>query len=77
MPAVARYLFRLTDGRVWSSPTEVELPTVEEARSWGLQTLTEILRDESMAVWDGTEWQITVTDASGRCVLRLNFSADP
>lgn len=74
---MARYLFRLTDGRVWSGPTEVELLTVEEARSWGLQTLTEILRDKSMAVWDGTEWQMTVTDASGRCVLRLHFSADP
>jgi hypothetical protein len=77
MPAVPRYFFTLTDGQVCSVPLHVELPSIKEARSWGLQTLDEILRDEGMVSWDGRDWQMSVTDASGRCVLRLRFSADP
>ncbi|WP_418294783.1 DUF6894 family protein [Microvirga ossetica] len=72
-----RYCFRLIGDGVLGGPIEVELPTVKEARTWGLQTLDEILRDEGMTFWDGTEWQMTVSDASGKCVLRLRFSADP
>jgi hypothetical protein len=74
---VPRHCFTLTDGQVYSVPLHVEFPSIKEARSWALQTLDEILRDESMASWDGRDWQTTVTDASGRCMLRLRFSADP
>jgi hypothetical protein len=73
---MARYSFVLTDGHVRSDPVHAELPSLAVARSWGLQTLDEILRDESMASWNGAEWEMRVTDASGQCVLRLRFSAD-
>jgi hypothetical protein len=71
-----RYYFNLISDRALAGPVEVELPTVKEARSWGLQTLDEILRDESMTFWDGSEWQMNVSDASGKCILRLRFSAE-
>lgn len=74
--AVAPYSFLLTDGHARLDPARAELPSLAVARSWGLQTLDEILRDETMVSWTGAAWETSATDAAGRCVLRLRFSAD-
>jgi hypothetical protein len=47
-----------------------------EARTEAVRTAGAILRDEGDRFWNGTEWWLDVTDASGQSMLKLHFSAD-
>jgi hypothetical protein len=47
-----------------------------EARVEAIQLTGAILRDEGDTFWNGTDWQMNVTDASGQSGLKLHFSAD-
>jgi hypothetical protein len=71
-----RYFFHVIDGRDIIDKEGTVLPGLREARAEAIRTAGSILCDEGDQFWNGTEWQMNVTDASGQSVLKLRFSAD-
>lgn len=71
-----RYFFHVLDGYAIIDREQTELPDFREARAEAIQTAGAILRDKGDEFWTDTEWQMTVTDASGQSVLKLRFPAD-
>jgi len=71
-----RYFFHVIDGRSIIDNQGSELASLKEARVEAIQLAGAILRDEGDTFWNGQEWHMDVTDASGQSVLKLRFSAD-
>ena len=71
-----RYFFHVIDGRDIIDHDGTEFPNLRTARAEAIRLAGAILRDEGDRFWNGTEWQMNVTDAAGQSVLRLRFSAD-
>ncbi len=71
-----RYFFQVIDGREIIDKVGTVFPGLSEARAQAIRTAGSILRDEGDEFWNGTEWQMNVTDAAGQSVLKLRFSAD-
>ena len=71
-----RYFFHVMDGRNIIDDEGAEFPNLRDARTEAIRLAGAVLRDEGDEFWNGTEWQMNVTDASGQSVLKLNFSAD-
>jgi hypothetical protein len=71
-----RYFFNVIDGRSIIDNQGSELAGLKEARVEAIQLAGAILRDEGDKFWNGEEWHMNVTDASGLSVLKLHFSAD-
>ena len=71
-----RYYFHVIDGRDIIDSEGTELADLREARIEAIQLAGSILRDEGDKFWNGEEWHMNVTDASGQSVLKLRFSAD-
>lgn len=69
-----REFFHVIDGHNFTDVRTV-LPGLREARVEAIRTAGSILRDEGDRFRNGTEWQMNVTDAAGRSVLTLRFSA--
>jgi hypothetical protein len=53
-----------------------KLSSLRQARTEVTKLAGEILRDEGDRFWDGTEWLMDVTDASGQPVIKFRFTAD-
>ena len=70
-----RYFFHVIDGRSIIDNEGSELAGLKEARVEAIQLAGAILRDEGDKFWNGGEWHMDVTDASGQSVLKLRFSA--
>ena len=70
-----RYFFHVIDGRDILDHVGTVLSSPSEARAEAIRTAGAILRDEGDKFWDGTEWHMTVTDASGCSICKLRFSA--
>jgi hypothetical protein len=73
---VPRYFFHVIDSRDIIDKDGTVLPGLSEARAEAIRTAGSILRDEGDRFWNGTEWQMNVTDAAGQSVLKLRFSTD-
>ena len=71
-----RYFFHVIDGRSIIDNQGSELASLKEARVEAIQLAGAILRDEGDTFWNGQEWHLDVTDASGQSVLKLRFSAE-
>ena len=71
-----RYYFHVIDGRSIIDNEGSELAGLRQARVEAIQLAGAILRDEGDTFWKGEQWHMNVTDASGRSVLKLHFSAD-
>ena len=71
-----RYYFHVIDGREIIDNEGTELSALKEARVEAIHLAGSILRDEGDKFWNGEQWHMTVTDASGQSVLKLHFSAD-
>jgi hypothetical protein len=71
-----RYFFHVIDGRDIIDHIGTVFSSLGEARAEAIRTAGAILRDEGDQFWNGTEWQMDVTDASGQSVFKLRFSAD-
>ena len=56
--------------------TRSELAGLKEARMEAIHLADSILRDDGDEFWNAEQWHMNVTDASGRSVLKLRFSAD-
>ena len=71
-----RYFFHVIDGRDLIDHEGTEFPNLRTARAEAIRLAGAILRDEGDKFWNGEEWHVNVTDASGQSVLKLRFSAD-
>jgi hypothetical protein len=71
-----RYFFHVIDGKKLIDDEGTELLGLRQARTEAIQLAGAILRDEGDTFWNGIEWHMNVTDASGQSVLKLRFSAD-
>jgi hypothetical protein len=71
-----RYFFNVIDGRSIIDNQGSELAGLKEARVEAIQLAGAILRDEGDTFWNGEQWHMNVTDASGQSVLKLRFSAE-
>ncbi len=71
-----RYFFHVIDGQNIIDKEGTELSGLRQARAEAIQLAGAILRDEGDKFWNGEEWHMNVTDASGQSVLKLHFSAD-
>ena len=71
-----RYYFHVIDGRDIIDSEGTELADLREARVEAIHLAGSILRDEGDKFWNGEEWHMNVTDASGQSVLKLSFSAE-
>src|ERR687893_3228666 len=71
-----RYFFHVIDGRDIIDNEGTELSGLKAARTEAIHLAGAILRDEGDEFWNGEEWHMNVTDATGRSVLKLRFSAD-
>jgi hypothetical protein len=70
-----RYFFHVIDGRDIIDNEGSELTNLKEAWVEVIQLAGTILRDEGDKFWDGSEWHMNVTDASGLSVPKLCFAA--
>jgi len=70
-----RYFFHVIDGRDIIDNEGSELADLKKSRAEAIQLAGAILRDEGDTFWNGQEWHMDVTDASGLSVLKLRFSA--
>ena len=71
-----RYYFHVIDGREIIDNEGTELADLRQARIEAIHLAGSILRDEGDKFWNGEEWHMNVTDASGLSVLKLRFSAE-
>ena len=71
-----RYFFHVIDGKKLIDNEGTELSGLRQARAEAIWLAGAILRDEGDTFWNGTEWHMNVTDASGLSVLKLRFSAE-
>ena len=71
-----RYFFNVIDGRSIIDNEGSELAGLKDARIEAIQLAGAILRDEGDTFWNGEEWHMHVTDASGLSVLKLRFSVE-
>jgi hypothetical protein len=70
------YFFNIRDGRDIRDTEVVELAGVGEARNQAIRTAGEMIRQDGHTVWNGSPWQMNVTDEAGAAVFTLRFSAD-
>ncbi|MFC5068027.1 DUF6894 family protein [Flaviflagellibacter deserti] len=71
-----RYFFHVVDHSFTIDDEGTELRDIEAARAEAIQTAGEILRHSPRNVWDGSEWQMHVTDETRQTLLKLTFKAE-
>ena len=71
-----RYFFHVEDGLSTRDNEGIELSDVFMAQEEAIRLSGELLREMGAKFWDGTAWSLTVTDATGRVLFTLRFSAD-
>lgn len=72
---MSRFFFHVIDGKFLVDAEGTELADLAEAKSEAIRTAGEVIRHGGQSAWDGTEWQMHVTDADQKTVLKLTFSA--
>jgi hypothetical protein len=72
---MSRFFFHVIDGKFLVDTEGTELSGLAEARAEAVVTAGEIIRSAGLSAWDGHEWQMHVTDADKKTVLKLTFSA--
>lgn len=70
-----RYFFNVQDGRSTNDDVGVELPDQTAARQVAVRFTGELLAHHSAEFWNGEEWSLDVTDATGLTLFSLYFSA--
>jgi hypothetical protein len=71
-----RYFFHVIDGKKFIDKEGSEHSGLRQARIEAIKLAGAILKDEGDQFWNGEQWHMNVTDASGQSVLKLRFSAD-
>jgi hypothetical protein len=70
-----RYFFNIVDGQAFADPEGMEMVDFAAARDVAIETAGAMLTDAGRASWNGTDWQMNVTDADQKTILRLGFTA--
>ena len=72
-----RYFFHIDDGVSFPDPAGIELPGLTAARAEAVKASGTILADFDGDFWkSGSPWVMSVTDATGRLLFSLHFSAE-
>jgi len=69
-----RSFFQTADCRSIIGNDRVGLPSLRYVRTEVIQFASAILHDEGHQFWNGIEWPMWVTDASGRAAHTLHYS---
>lgn len=72
---MARYFFTIVDGHTFADEEGIELPNLEAVRTQALRCLAEFIRDDVSSFWCRGELALTVSEADGSVVLRLQLSS--
>ena len=71
-----RYYFNVFDGVSAPDAEGTECADIYVAQSEALRMSGEIMRDLGMRFWGDSEWRLEVTDAAGRILFIIRFSAE-
>ena len=71
-----RYFFHVFDGVSTPDLEGTELADIYIAQSEAIRMSGEIMRDLGAKFWDGSDWRLEVTDADGRTLFIVRFSAE-
>lgn len=71
-----RYLFHVHDGNSEPDLEGTELADIYVAQSEAIRMSGEIMRDLGAKFWNGANWRLEVTDAEGRRLFVIKFSAE-
>ena len=71
-----RYFFHVHDGTSDPDLEGTELPDVYVAQAEAIRMSGEIMRDLGDKFWTGDDWRLDVTDAEGRKLFAIHFSAE-
>lgn len=71
-----RYFFHIFDGVPKPDLEGYEYPDIYVAQAEAIRMSGEIMRDLGSQFWDGSEWRLEVTDADGRKLFSIRFSAE-
>ena len=70
------YFFHVYDGTPSLDLEGSELPDIYIAQAQAIRMSGEIMRDLGAKFWDGEDWRLEVTDAEGRTLFIVRFSAE-
>ena len=71
-----KYFFHVFDGVSKPDLEGSELADIYIAQSEAIRMSGEIMRDLGAKFWDGDDWRLEVTDADGRKLFIVRFSAE-
>ena len=69
-----RFFFHVRDGRIALDEDGLWFDNVEQARREALRGASEMLLDNSMTLWLGNDWVMTVADEEGYVLFNLHLS---
>ena len=73
--AMPRFFFDLSDGSREMDAEGVELAGLDEARALAVKFTGELLRDNSLMIWEGEDLRVEVYDARRRPLFVVSVSA--
>ena len=71
-----RYYFHVYDGQPSPDLEGTECADMYVAQAEAVRMAGEIMRDLGAKFWDGSDWRLEVTDAEGRKLFVVRFSAE-
>ena len=71
-----RYFFHIFDGEPEPDLEGTELPDIYVAQSEAIRMSGQIMQDLGARFWNGDNWRLEVTDADGRKLFIIHFSAE-
>ena len=73
---MTRYFFHIHNGQEIPDESGTVLPGVKEAREEAVKTAGELLRGDGRDFWEGPDWTMQVTDATGVPVFTIKILMD-
>jgi hypothetical protein len=73
---VPRFFFHVYDDDALPDEDGSELPDIYTAQGEAIRMSGEIMRDLGKKFWNGSDWRLEVTDAEGRILFIVRFSAE-
>jgi hypothetical protein len=70
-----RYFFNVIDGQEYPDKVGTLIASPDQVRIEAVRAAGEMLRDNGISFWNGTEWRMLVTDEAGDTICTLNFTA--
>ena len=71
-----RYYFHTHDGGSSPDLEGTECADIYVAQAEAIRMSGQIMRDLGAKFWDGQDWRLEVTDAEGRTLFIVRFSAE-